>query len=158
MNKKKLCAFYVSDIHLITMLLPYINERINESTKILTVFETDISESAKKVINGIQGKKSKNLLKIDWKNKDVEILQKTDIENKIIIIKGKEEYINNANKIINTRKEKCTILNCYDLEENSARIKEILDKHEKVVNTSGEKNPEDVFVGYTRNNENEIMV
>ena len=56
MNKKRLCCFYVNDIHLITMLLPYINERINESTEIITVLESDISKSVKKVMNGIHGK------------------------------------------------------------------------------------------------------
>ena len=61
---KKLCCFYVNDIHLITMLLPYINERINESTKIITIFETDMSKSAKRVMDGIQGKKSEELLNI----------------------------------------------------------------------------------------------
>ena len=29
-NVKKLCSFYVSDWHLVAMLLPYINQKINE--------------------------------------------------------------------------------------------------------------------------------
>ena len=28
-NLTKLCSFYVSDWHLVTMLLPYINQKIN---------------------------------------------------------------------------------------------------------------------------------
>ena len=34
----KLCSFYVSDWHLVTMLLPYLNEEINKENKIVTLF------------------------------------------------------------------------------------------------------------------------
>ena len=148
MNKRKLCCFYVSDVHLITMLLPYINERINKSTKVITILENDMSRSADKVINAIQGKKSDELLSIDWKNKDLKYLYELDIENKLILIKGKDEFIEKANKIINDRKEKCDILNCYEMMQANESLEKILDKHEKIVNTSGEKYPSEVFFGY----------
>ena len=32
-NIFKLCSFYVSDWHIVTMLLPYINSQINENKK-----------------------------------------------------------------------------------------------------------------------------
>ena len=139
MNKRKLCCFYVSDIHLITMLLPYINERINKSTKVITILENDMSGSAKKVINAIQGKKSNELLSIDWKNKDLKYLYEADIKNKLILISGKDEFIDTANKIINERNEKCEILDCYEMMQGNGKLQQILDMHEKVVNTSGEK-------------------
>ena len=41
-NVLKLCSFYVSEWHLITMLLPYINKKVNEETKIATILENDI--------------------------------------------------------------------------------------------------------------------
>ena len=34
--------------------------------------------------------------------------------------------------------------------DGSARLQEILDMHDKVVNTAGEKYPEEVFTGYTQ--------
>ena len=138
MNKRKMCCFYVSDIHLITMLLPYINERINESTKVITILENDMSGSAKKVINAIQGKKSNELLSIDWKNKDLKYLYEADIENKLILISGKDEFIDTANKIINERNEKCEILDCYEMMQGNEKLVQILDRHEKVVNTSAQ--------------------
>ena len=57
MNITKYCSFYVSDVHLVTMLLPYINEKIKEKKEFITIFEKDISESAKKVIGSITLKK-----------------------------------------------------------------------------------------------------
>ncbi len=158
MNKKRLCCFYVNDIHLITMLLPYINKRINEDTEIVTIMETDMSRGAKKVIEKIQGKKSRNLLEIDWKNKNLGYLYECDIKDKLMIVSGKDEFIKEANQRIMNRKENCTILNCYEMMQGSANLQEILDGHDKVVNTSGEKYPEEVFMGYARKKCGKITV
>ena len=158
MNKEKLCCFYLNDIHLITMLLPYINKRINESTQIITILEKDISKSAKKVIDGIQGKKSKALLEVNWENKKVSYLYEADIKDKLILIMGSDNYINEANKIIDDRKENCKILNCYEMMQGSENLNEILDMHNKVVNTAGEKYPEEVFTGYTQKNYKKITL
>lgn len=150
MNKKRLCCFYVNDIHLITMLLPYINERINESTEVVTILETDISKSAERVINSIQGKKSEALLNINWKKTSLNYLCESDLTNKIILINGSKQFIDEANAIVNNKEEKCTIINCYEIMDGSKNLQEILDMHDKVVNTAGEKYPEEVFTGYTQ--------
>lgn len=157
MNIRKLCCFYVSDIHLITMLLPYINERINKSTKVITILENDMSGSANKVINAIQGRKSDELLSIDWKNKDLKYLYEADIENKLILVNGNDEFIERANQIINERKEKCEILDCYEILQGKEKLEKILDKHEKVVNTTGERNPYDIFPCYKDKQKSYIM-
>lgn len=158
MNNKKLCCFYVNDIHFITMLLPYINERINEATEIITILETDMSGSANKVIANIQGKKSDELLKIDWGRKKLNYLYECDIKNKLIIINGKDNFIREANNIIQDRMEKCTILNCYEILQGSNNLQLILDSHDKVVNTTGEHNPEEVFIGYTQKDYKKITL
>ena len=46
-NVEKLCSFYVSDWHLVTMLLPYINKQINEKANVITLLENDIEENIK---------------------------------------------------------------------------------------------------------------
>lgn len=158
MNKKKLCCFYVNDIHLITMLLPYINERINEGTQVITMMETDMSKSAKKVIEEIQGKKSRSLLEIDWKSKSLSCIYECDIKDKLILISGNEDFMKEANKIVVNRKENCIILNCFEMMQGSEKLQEILDAHEKVINISGEKNPQEVFEGYVKKDYSEITL
>lgn len=158
MNKKRLCCFYVNDIHLITMLLPYINKRMNESTKVITILETDMSRGAKKVIDRIQGRKSKDLLEMDWSKKELKELESCDVKDKLILIAGTDEFMKEANRMINHKKENCTILNCYEMMQGSNHLQEILDQHEKVVNTAGEKYPEEVFTGYTQKSYKKITL
>ena len=128
------------------MLLPYINERINENTEVITILENDMSRSTRKVMKGIQGKKSDKLLKIDWTNKNLENVQDLEVENKLVLVSGSTEFMEKVNKIIENKK--CTILNCFEMMQGSVELKHILDSHDKVVNTSGEKYPEEVFIGY----------
>lgn len=158
MNKKRLCCFYVNDIHLITMLLPYINERIEEGTEVIAISEIDMSGSAQKVMEGVLGKRAKSLEKIDWTSKDLGYLKESDLKDKLILVSGENEFINEANKIIEDKKEKCTILNCFEIMQGSRRLQEILDEHDKVVNTSGEKNPDEVFTGFVHKNYDEITL
>ena len=42
---EKLCGFYVSDWHLATTVLPYINSKIEENTKVITFIENNIENN-----------------------------------------------------------------------------------------------------------------
>ena len=53
-NIEKLCSFYVSDWHLVTMLLPYINKEINENANIITILENNIEENIKTLIKKLK--------------------------------------------------------------------------------------------------------
>ena len=57
--------------------------------------------------------------------------------------------MDNANQIINKKNQNCVILNCFEVEKEKEKLEEILDRHDKVVNTSGEKYPEEIFIEYT---------
>ena len=61
------------------------------------------------------------------------------------------ESFKNKGKNINIK-----IINCYEVTEFNGNITEILDKHNKILNTAGEKEIEEVFEGYRKNvDENE---
>ena len=65
-------------------------------------------------------------------------LNEDDLDDLEFIEKAREEIENNLleNKIIE-------IIDCYDIEDCKYGIKDILDKHDKILNTSGEKNKEE---------------
>ena len=50
---KKVCGFYVSNIHFVTMILPYLNKQIGNRVKIDTFFEYDLSKTIKTVLERI---------------------------------------------------------------------------------------------------------
>lgn len=168
-NKRveRLCSFYVSEWHLVTMLLPYINNKIEEDTKVVTILENNIEENIKTLIEKLNLKKKDDILKINWKNikskkyaEIEEILNKeiSKTKNNIILINGHKDYIekNNQNieKWINKNKiNNIKIINLFEVTEFNHNITEILDTHDRILNTSGEKEIEEVFEGYTRNKE-----
>ena len=166
-STEKLCSFYVSDWHLVTMILPYINKELNEKANIITILESNIEENIKTILAKLNLKNEEEILKIDWKNangkkytevseKILEVLKKENTQN-IILINGTKNYIDIVNNNIEKALEKISdklksinikIINCYEVTDFNGNIREILDKHNKVLNTAGEKKIEEVFEGY----------
>lgn len=167
-NIIKLCSFYVSDWHLVTMLLPYINREINKETKVATILENDIKNNVETLVKKLNLKTEEKILNINWEAKNSQkysniskIVEENIGNNILIIINGTKDYIQNANKNIdkyiqqNEEKlkesgTKIKIVDCYEIVEFNGSITEILDKHDKILNTSGEKEINEVFEDYNR--------
>lgn len=163
---ERLCSFYVSDWHLVTMLLPYVNKQINEKANIITILEKDIEENIKTLIQKLNLKNEEKILNINWKKSNG--IKYSEIKNKmkelekdeklnIVFISGSKNYIDivdkNITKFLDDNKNKyreinIKIINCFEVGEFNNNIQEILDKHDKILNTSGEKEICEVFEGY----------
>lgn len=147
---KKVCSFYISDWHLVTMLLPNIDKKINKKITITTITETDLTEKIKTLLDKLRIKNKERILKINWNTKEInkEIIKNNDE----IIVNGSIEYIEKINqqieKIIKDNNEEfkdkeLTIINCYDITKYQSKVKEIIEKHDKILNTAGEKDKEE---------------
>ena len=77
-NIKKVCSFYVSDWHLVTMLLPHINEKINEGTKITTILEYSTADKMETLLEKTKIQNKEKILNINWDKKE---LNNTTISN-----------------------------------------------------------------------------
>ena len=165
-NIEKICSFYVSDWHLVTMLLPYINKQINEKANIITLLEIDIEENIKTLIQKLNLKNENKILSLNWKKsngkkysevkKKIKDLKCKD-ELNVIFINGGKEYIDSTNKNIEKfidenknkyDKTKIKIVDCFEVGEFNLNLQEILHTHDSILNTSGEKDICDVFEGY----------
>ncbi len=165
-NIEKICSFYVSDWHLVTMLLPYINKQINEKANIITILENDIEENIKTLIKRLNLKNEEKILNLNWKKtngikyseieRKLKNLKKEQILN-VVFINGKKEYIDmtnkNVEKFLSENKNKykninIKIINCFEVSEFNINMQEILHNHDKILNTSGEKEINEVFEGY----------
>ena len=153
-NIKKLCNFYVSDLHLSVMLLPYLNKQINEDVEITTIFEKLEKETIETILDKLNVKNKEKILNINWFNSNIDTYDKIentiekDIKNNkkiTIIIGGNKSYILENNKKIlkyleekNTNSENIKIINCFNVEEVGTNMKSIVKEYDGILHTSGE--------------------
>ena len=152
-NIKRLCNFYVSDLHLSVMLLPYISKQINEDVEITTIFEKLEKKEFESILEKINVKNKDEILNINWvkhsenTNDEInKIIKKSISSNKrnTIIIGGNSNYVKENNYMIKELIEDAKqpgdfiIINCYNIEETGINIKEIVRKYDGILNTSGE--------------------
>lgn len=169
-NKLKICSFYVSDWHLTAMLLPFIEEKTEEGKVINTILEKNITQNMQEILSRIQINEriKEEILKIDWKNKSLikygeikKFMEKATKNQKevTIIIEGNKDRIDYINKNIGKwmqkqerklKRKDIKIINCYEITEFNQNLQEILDKHDKILNTSGIHEIEEMYSGYIR--------
>ena len=148
-TKEKICTFYASDYHFEMISLPYIDKNIEENKEVIVLTENDLDETMKILISkmNLREEKKSKILNLNWKNDDFnkfKAINKNINEQKemVIFIKGKENYIRNVNKNIEKWIEKSNnikVIDCYDMEEVSEKIDNIMGEYKKILNTKGEK-------------------
>ena len=165
-NIKRLCGFCINEWHLTTMVLPYVSKEIDNNYKMITILENSIEENIKTLIKKLNLKNEGKLLEINWKQsvaqKYTEVGSKLNIiaksnEKYIILVNGRKNFIDVVNKHIdkwlkkNTKvKQEIKIINCYEITDFNYNITEILDSHDRIINTSGEKRIDEVFEDYKK--------
>ena len=150
-NIKKLCNFYVSDLHLSVMLLPYMSKQIDEDVEITTIFEKIEKKNIETILDKLNIKNKDEILKINWLNSNTDSYEKIKrvIKNGInnnkkltIIIGGNKKYIldNNKNIIDLCKKNNSNvkIIDCYNVEETGNEMRDIVKQYDGVLNTLGE--------------------
>lgn len=160
---KKMCSFYVSDVHLITMLLPYIAAKMEERKAVYTLLEDNLKPIVKKLLakTNLNETLKKEIMNIHWeqkiryKYKDFEVeMKEIKAEEINFILMGKEQYRqiyhSNIQKYFEKQTVKVNIIDCYEVLEFNQNIQEILDSHDKILNTSGEKEITEVFENYQK--------
>ena len=148
-TKEKICTFYASDYHFEMISLPYINKNIEENKEVIVLTENDLEETMKILISkmNLQEEKKDKILNLNWKNDDLNKFKRinnniNEQKAMVIFIKGKENYIRNVNKNIEKWIEKSSnikVVDCYDVEEVSEKIENIMGEYKKILSTKGEK-------------------
>lgn len=161
-SMETLCSFYVSDWHIVTMLLPYINAQINENKKVSTILEKDIEMRVFELLEKLNLKNEEKMKQINWKPTNgykyevvSQMLEKEKDEEQVIFVCGNKDFLEksrqNIEKWYQTKENvKIKLIDCYEVTEFNCHIQEILDVHDRILNTSGEREIVDVFEGYTR--------
>lgn len=132
-RKEKTCCFYVSEFHLEMILVPYINEKINEDITILT--EKKLRKTLEILISKINlnEENKEKILKLGWDGEE------KIKENSNIIIIGSKEFIKNENEKLKN-KNVLSVLDCYDFDKEKDHIDNIVKQYKNTLNTLGKKN------------------
>ena len=131
---EKLCCFYVSDFHLEMILLPYINNKLDENIIIKT--EKDLRDTVETLVSkmNLNDENKEKILSLGWNVKEYK-----KIENKSnIIIIGNQKYIDDMNGQIKKDEIKdVTIVDCYNFEDTKDEMETIISNYSKSLNTTG---------------------
>lgn len=147
-TKEKICSFYVSDYHFEMIALPCMCKSLEENKDVVILTENNLNDTIKTLLSKMNFKvdKKETILNLDWDNNDLNKFKriKSNIENNqdmVIFIKGKENYIKNANQNLEkwiSKTENLKVIDCYDIEEVTDRANDIISSYDKILRTAGE--------------------
>ena len=136
---EKICSFYISEYHLEMILLPFINDKIENNKKVIIETEYNLEETLKRVLErtNLKQENKNKILSLGWNSKE-----KNKLEDKSnIIVIGNKEYIKNANnEIIKNNLKNITVVDCYKFEELGNDVTKIQNSYVCNLNTNGIKN------------------
>lgn len=141
-----ICSFYISEPHLVAILIPYIYKNLNAENKIETFFEEDLEDIFNKINLGdnFDREKFKN---IDWKKlKQDELSNKFESNTNIIIVAGKSDFINHINRLILNFHTNFTLVNCYNIKDIDKNIGNVIEEYDKVLYTSGIEEIKEIYM------------
>ncbi|MGN1330583.1 MAG: hypothetical protein ACI4VN_04530 [Clostridia bacterium] len=154
-ENNKYCAICVNDMHLVVMLVPYIERELERGEKIVTILEkslkNDVDTLTKKVNLG-KDKKAK-IKKINWNENILTDEEIYNIKDKTVLIKGSYDFIKRINKLLNGDVKR--VINCFELDIFEDNSREILQKHDFILNTVGCKKISEMF--HTNGPQNSIL-
>lgn len=69
MKSQENCSFFVSNAHLLTIILPYIDEKINEGKNVTILSQKDLNEDVKRYLKSVKKFDKEGIRKAFSKNK-----------------------------------------------------------------------------------------
>ena len=92
-NLKSICSFYASEWHLVTMLLPNLDQKINKGVKVTTILEKDLTKEMETLLTKLHLEDKKEIINIGWQKSNLEDIKQLVQNNDCIIINGTKEFI-----------------------------------------------------------------
>lgn len=149
----RVCCFYASREHLMSILLPYINEKLEENQNIVTILEEDIGKETKD-LKKIFNFEKENWSKIEEVLKRKENLKNSEFKDSIVIIIGNNSFLEQKNKIDEAK----IVINCFELMQGLDKIEKILEESDKILTTKGLKEISEMFTQIPKKSYKEITI
>lgn len=149
----RVCCFYASREHLMCILLPYINEKLEENQNIVTILEEDIGKETKD-LKKIFNFEKENWSKIEEVLKRKENLKNSEFKDSIVIIIGNNSFLEQKNKIDEAK----IVINCFEVMQGLDKIEKILEESDKILTTKGLKEISEMFTQIPKKSYKEITM
>ncbi len=133
MKKIKLCCFAVNFTHACIIANNFIEKNLTDS-KIIYMNEKDEGKKIKNIINRYYKNIEDNNFYSQWLNE--KMLNNYREEKFVIVVYGRQEFVENVNKFLDVNNFEGYIINCYKAMEVRDDLKDIVDKHEYYINTT----------------------
>lgn len=142
---QRYCSLYVNDMHLIVMLIPYIERELEKKEKIITILENDLENEIDTIVKkvNLEREKKNKIKRINWKKNLLSKEQIGEIKGETILIKGSYEFIQSVNEVLKTEDNR--VIDCYDIDTFEQNSRTILEQHNAILNTSGIRKISDMF-------------
>ena len=123
-NSERKCCLYASDYHLEMILLPYVENKIDESNFVI-ITQKDLSKTIKILLN-----------RVNLKDEKIEFINKSKDKKLNIIINGNYEYVKKINNTLNLMKNhNLEIVDCYYIGDEKVKIEELKKNYKEFINT-----------------------
>ena len=136
-----------------SILLPYINEKLEENQNIVTILEEDIGKETKD-LKKIFNFEKENWSKIEEVLKRKENLKNSEFKDSIVIIIGNNSFLEQKNKIDEAK----IVINCFELMQGLDKIEKILEESDKILTTKGLKEISEMFTQIPKKSYKEITM
>ena len=149
MLEDKICGFNVNEFHLVTMIMPYIYEAINEGKNVATFWEKDLNSIYEKIvnINSLYWKNREKFDKIDWNKTEIDKLSKKfEKESEVVIIAGSRDFINRINSLVINFHTKFTLVNCFEIDDFNSDLGNITRNYNKILCTKGVRETKELYL------------
>ena len=134
MKKIKLCCFTVNYTHACIIANNFINKKL-ENVKVIYINEKNEEKRLKNIISKFYKKMDDKLFYTQWLNE--EITNNYTKEKFVFVVSGKESFVNKVNKYIDISNAKGYVINCYYIFDIQESVKEIIQRHDYYINTTG---------------------
>ena len=138
-NLKSICSFYASEWHLVTMLLPNLDQKINKGVKVTTILEKDLTKEMETLLTKLHLDDKKEIINIGWQKSNLEDIKQAVQNNDCIIINGTKEFIEKAREEIENNLLENKIIPAYYNQDSRGISEEWIALMKNSIKTTGGK-------------------
>ncbi len=133
MKKIKLCCFAVNFTHACIIANNFIENNLTDS-KIIYMNERDEGRKIKSIISKYYKNIEDKNYYTQWLNE--KMINDYEMEKFVIIVYGKQKFVDNVNKFLDINNFTGYVINCYNAMDITPNLKSVVDKHEFYINTT----------------------